>query len=144
MSRTGRAVASEKSPETGIPRSIDAREILHPLIAGLAIPEVERGRQYFVDAIFKAFRQVEIVVRQRSGLEGYYGVQLMRAAFSKGGPLFDSRVDLPEAEALGHLYAGAIGRFKNPPSHREVEPSDIQAVFQLLGFASYLLTHLEH
>ncbi len=103
---------------------------------------MERGRDYFADAIFKAFRKVEIVVRERSGLKGY-GVPLMRDAFSKGGPLYDAGVDLNEADALGHLYAGAIGRFKNRGSHNEVEESDVRFTFQLLAFASYLLTQIE-
>lgn|GEM_PF-5788820 len=133
LSRTGRAIADEKSPETGIPRSIDAREILHPLIAGLAIPEVERGRQYFVDAIFKAFRQVEITVRDRSGLE-LYGVPLMRAAFGKGGPLFESQIDLSEAEALGHLL-WCWTESKRAPDHLECQAVDkgFHLVHNLLG-----------
>lgn len=142
LSRTGRNVSDEKDFETGVPRSIDAREVLHPLIAAVALPELERGRAYFADAIFKAFRQVEIIVRKQSCLTGY-GVPLMREAFRVGGPLHVPTVDPSEADALAHLFAGAIGRFKNPASHREVEESDIRVAFQLLAFASYLISQLE-
>jgi uncharacterized protein (TIGR02391 family) len=142
LSRTGRTVKGETAGFPGIPRSLDAREILHPTIAAIALADIERGRQYFAEAIFKAFRKVEIMVRERSGINSY-GVPLMREAFKKGAALYDSGVDVSEAEALAHLYAGAIGRFKNPGSHREVEESDVRLTFQLLSFASYLLSQIE-
>jgi uncharacterized protein (TIGR02391 family) len=142
LSRTGRSVKAESATEGGLPRQFDAREVLHPLIASVALPELERGREYYADAVFKAYKQVEIVVRKRSKLDDI-GVSLMRAAFKKGGPLAESGVNPAEAEALSHLYTGAIGRFKNPGSHRDVEESDVRVAFQLLAFASYLITQLE-
>ena len=116
--------------------------MLHPLIASVALPELERGRDYYAEAIFKAYRQVEIVVRKQSGLTGF-GAPLMREAFGKGGVLAEKGVDPAEISALSHLYAGAIGRFKNPGSHREVEENDVRVAFQLLAFASYLITQVE-
>jgi uncharacterized protein (TIGR02391 family) len=142
LSRSGREVKQETAAHNALPRSFDAREVLHPTIAAIAIPEMERGREYFAEAIFKAFRKVEIIVRQRSGLDGY-GVPLIRDAFGKGGPLREAGVDPNEAESLSHLYAGAIGRFKNRGSHHEVEESDVRVTLQLLGFASYLLEQVE-
>jgi len=142
LSRTGKAVKAESANDAGLPRQFDAREVLHPLIASVALPELERGSDYYADAIFKAYKQVEIVVRKHSGLTGL-GAPLMRAAFGKDGPLAESNLETSEIESLAHLYAGAIGRFKNPGSHRDVEESDVRVAFQLLSFASYLITQIE-
>jgi len=46
------------------------------------------------------------------------GVQLMRAAFDETPAPSDPNEPDPERGALAHVFAGAIGFFKNPPSHR--------------------------
>jgi uncharacterized protein (TIGR02391 family) len=72
-------------------------------------------------AVLEAYRQVEIKVRD----EGKYapediGVTLMRKAFdSDNGPLCDPSLPKGEREAMAHLFAGAIGLFKNAASHRQ-------------------------
>lgn len=68
------------------------------------------------------------------------GVSLMRKAFdAESGPLSDESEPTSEREALSHLFAGAIGRFKNPSSHRHVEIDDAGEAFEMLAFASHLL-----
>jgi uncharacterized protein (TIGR02391 family) len=74
-------------------------------------------------AIFKAFKAVEVAVKSGSPTldPKHYGVDLMRAAFNPTtGPLTDPQEPVAEREALLNLFAGAMGRFKNPPSHRHV------------------------
>lgn len=59
-------------------------------------------------------REVEIGVRDLSGLRGY-GVPLMQQALSeKGGPLTDPDADRGEQVAIMNLFAGAIGTLRNP------------------------------
>ena len=49
----------------------------------------------------------------------------MRKAFDKvQGPLTDPAMDEAEREMRAHLFAGAIGAFKNPHSHRNVALED--------------------
>ncbi len=48
----------------------------------------------------------------------------MTFAFKDGGPLSDTSLDPGERVAMMGLFQGAIGVFKNPPSHRPVEYSD--------------------
>ena len=49
----------------------------------------------------------------------------MRASFKpEGGALADPSQERGEQEATSALFAGAIGVFKNPSSHREVEYDD--------------------
>jgi Protein of unknown function (Hypoth_ymh) len=53
------------------------------------------------------------------------GVQLMRKAFDKNaGQLTDLTQPEPERDALAHLFAGAIGSYKNAHSHRTVALTD--------------------
>ena len=45
--------------------------------------------------------------------------------------------------AIRSLFAGAIGAFKNPGSHRTVDESDPKQVMRLLIFASALLEMID-
>jgi hypothetical protein len=142
LSRTGLRVAKEGLAAVAFTR-IETREMMHPIVAAEALPEMDRGPRHFPDAVFKAFKEVEIAVRARSRLDKLYGVGLMREAFKVGGPLSDPSLDAPDAEAMAHLFAGATTRFKNAGSHRKVEPEDVRVTLQLLALASYLLTYLD-
>src|SRR5215203_5413259 len=77
-------------------------------------------------AVFEAMKAVEVAVREAAALpDGLLGVKLMRAAFAvEGGPLTDIRVDGGERVARMELFAGAIGSYKNPHSHCNVELDD--------------------
>jgi hypothetical protein len=68
------------------------------------------------------------------------GTTLMRRAFHpESGPLTDMSLVVSEREAEMHLFSGAIGHGKNPPSHRDVEPAPQEAA-RLIVFASHLLS----
>lgn len=92
-------------------------------------------------AIFRAFKEVEVRVRKASKLlPEDIGVQLMRKAFDpKSGMLTDTTVPVAERENLAHLFAGAIGVFKNPSSHREVKIYDPVVAAEAIMFADMLL-----
>jgi uncharacterized protein (TIGR02391 family) len=95
-------------------------------------------------AVFKAFRELEVRVRDAGGFsEEVLGVPLMRTAFDvKSGPLTDqSRIE-GERVATQHLFAGAIGIFKNPSSHRSVSFSPKEAA-AIIRFADYLLSWVD-
>ena len=64
----------------------------------------------------------------------------MRKAFDKtDGPLSDPTQPEGEREALGHLFAGAIGSYKNPHSHRTVSLTDAREAQEMVLLASHLL-----
>jgi hypothetical protein len=53
------------------------------------------------------------------------GVKLIREAFKpRSGPLTDPAADGGEQVARTELFAGAIGCYKNPHSHRDVDLDD--------------------
>ena len=91
-------------------------------------------------AVFEAFKQVEIAVREAGGYKATdYGTDLMRKAFHiDNGNLTDQNRQRAEKQACSDLFAGAIGYCKNPGSHREVEITAEETV-ELITLASYLL-----
>ena len=117
--------------------------LFHRLIIKKAYPAFRR--EEFDTSVFHAFKAVEVRVRQLSSLPAdLVGIQLMRKAFDiDNGPLSDQQVPRAEREALSHLFSGAIGCYKNPHSHRDVELSFNEA-FGMLLVASHLLQVLDH
>lgn len=116
-----------------------SRDLLHPAIVEQVWPMLARGE--YASAVFHSFRAVEEAVRKAGGFpETEIGVPLMRKAFDpKGGPL--TRLTDPEAEreSLAHMFAGAIGSYKNPHSHRTVALTDPGEAQEMVVHASHLL-----
>ena len=115
------------------------RAQLHPAIAGPVSATFARGD--YDTAVFQAFKEIEVAVRSAGGFTNDdFGVDLMREAFNKDtGPLRDKEAIVSERLAVGHLFAGAIGLFKNPASHRYVGLNDPHEVVELIMLASLLL-----
>jgi len=92
-------------------------------------------------AAFQAMKAVEIAVRSASRLsDELVGVSLMRAAFKpKTGPLTDLSTEAGEQQARMDLFAGALGSFKNPHSHRDVGLNDPAEAIEIVLLANHLL-----
>jgi uncharacterized protein (TIGR02391 family) len=121
-------------------RSVDfPKALIHPAIAEEVW--VDLARDDLETAVFKSFRAVEIAVRDAGKFSDVdVGTQLMRKAFDKSnGPLTDMRQPEAEREALAHLFAGAIGSYKNPHSHRTVTIRDRAEAQEMVVLASHLL-----
>lgn len=113
------------------------RILLHPIIAEQAWPLFISGR--FDVAVFAAFKALEVAVSEASGCSGT-GTALMRAAFDKdNGPLTDHTLDKGERDAVGHLFAGAFGTFRNPVGHRDVSYASVAEPAEQLMIASHLM-----
>ncbi len=93
------------------------------------------------EAVFAAFKAVEIAVRKAGGFKDTdLGVNLMRDAFRpSSGPLADKSVPVSEQDALMQLFAGAIGSYKNPHSHRTVNLTDPREAKEQIILATHLL-----
>ncbi|MEU6449967.1 TIGR02391 family protein [Streptomyces sp. NPDC046979] len=91
-------------------------------------------------ACFAAMKAVEIDVRAAASLDSsVLGVDLMRQALKPGGPLADQGAHGGEVVALMELFAGAIGAFKNPSSHRTVHFDDPVEAAEVVQLADLLL-----
>jgi uncharacterized protein (TIGR02391 family) len=119
------------------------REALHPKIAQPVWQAYMRGE--FDVAVFLATKAVEVAVREATGLpDDLVGVKLMRTAFHpQNGALTDPQAEAGERTAMEHLFAGAMGVFKNPQSHRDVDLNDPQAALEIVLFANHLLRIVE-
>lgn len=115
------------------------KEALHPRISDVVWHAFIRG-EYDV-AVFQAMKAVEVAVREGAGMpDALLGVRLMRAAFApKNGPLTDGAADEGEQVARMELFAGAIGSYKNPHSHRDVDVDDPAEAIEIIMLANHLL-----
>jgi len=147
ISRRGRQITSRESFESYRKAVLLPRAQIHSLIASKVYPAFLRGE--YDTAVFQAFREVEITVRAAGGYGAdEYGIELMRKAFrpasksnqpsASAGPLTDTQLPSSEQEAMANLFAGAIGLYKNPQSHRQV-PTKPEDAAEVVLFASQLL-----
>jgi uncharacterized protein (TIGR02391 family) len=91
-------------------------------------------------AIFRAFKEVEVRVRDKGSLPNSdFGVDLMRKAFGNTGPLADSTASKGEQDAVRELFSGTLATFKNPSSHRKVTYTDPKEVIDVIRIANQLL-----
>jgi len=143
ITKRGKELAAQNDIYKYINSSRISAESLDPVLASKVYPLFIRGD--YDTAVFQAFKEVEIRVRARALLsEEDYGVSLMRKAFdADNGPLTDMSRVRTEREATSHLFAGSIGLFKNPSSHREVDWEDPKECAQLVYLANQLIRIVE-
>jgi uncharacterized protein (TIGR02391 family) len=67
----------------------------------------------------------------------------MKSAFGEGGPLSDPQLERGEQQAKMALYWGAIGMFKNPSSHGQVDFDDPTLASEVILLADLLLRLLD-
>ena len=142
LSRRGKRIRTSQDLAIFRRANILPKEFLHPIIASKVSNNFLQGD--YDTAVFQAFKEVEVAARTASHLsEAEIGVQLMRKAFHpEDGPLTGTS-DLPaERQALSDLFAGAIGSYKNPSSHRHVSIGPHEAA-EMIILASHLLGILD-
>lgn len=96
-------------------------------------------------AVFEAMRRIEVRLRDLSGAgNDEIGTKLARQALDpKSGPLADPRLEFAERDAISHLFAGALGAFKNPTSHRIVDFDDPALAADVVLLADLLMRMLD-
>jgi len=140
LSRKGEE-AAEQQDFTRLKEITDfPKSLIHPSIA-------DKVWRAFVgnnldEAVFASFKAVEIAVRKAGGFKDTdLGVNLMRDAFRPStGPLADTTKPTSEQDALMQLFAGAIGSYKNPHSHRTVNLTDPREAKEQVMLATHLLS----
>ncbi len=143
ITQRGKAILESQDFETYKKGHLLPSEGLDPIL-------VRKVKQAFIrgdydTAIFQAFKEVEVRVRKKAGLsDSDIGVSLMRTAFNpKDGVLTDKSVSTGEQVARMELFAGAIGTYKNPSSHREVNLTDPKEAADIIHTANQLLRIVE-
>jgi uncharacterized protein (TIGR02391 family) len=139
----GRAVAEGKDLAQVRAAMDFPKTLLHPSIREKVWAALARGD--LDEAVFAAFKAVEEAVRKSGGFAATdIGIALMRKAFDKNtGSLTELSHPEPEREALAHLFAGAIGSYKNPHSHRTVNLTDLAEAQEQVMLATHLLRIVE-
>ncbi len=149
LTEEGRVVAAGKDMAL-VRAALDfPKTLLHPSIREKVWSALLRND--LDEAVFAAFKAVEIAVREA----GEYSVtdlgsDLMRKAFDPSdqppadrGRLSNLNQPKGEREALSHLFAGAIGSYKNPHSHRTVNLTDPAEAQEQVMLATHLLRIVE-
>ena len=109
-------------------------------------------RDKYDTAVFEAMKAVEVAVREAiEAPTTLLGVNLMREAFrpapkpetppdaKPAGRLTDVTADPGEQVARMELFAGSIGSYKNPQSHRRVALDDPDEAAEIIMLANHLL-----
>lgn len=139
FSRRGRELRNRERFDSYQKAAAFPKSLLHESIADRVWISLARGE--LDAAVFFAFRTVEEQVREAGGYAATdVGVPLMRQAFDpNNGPLTDQTQLEAERQALAHLFAGAIGSYKNPHSHRTITINDHGEAQEMVLLASHLL-----
>lgn len=116
VSRRGRQLAQD--PQRALSARLLPKDTLHQAIREDVWGLFHRGK--YDAAVFEAMKAVEIAVREAANLKPTdVDVDLMRKAFNpQGGFLAHQSAPAGEREARSALFAGAMGSYKNPQSHR--------------------------
>ncbi|HUV45020.1 MAG TPA: TIGR02391 family protein [Dehalococcoidales bacterium] len=143
MTRRGAKLAEESDIAGYVRSNLIPKQSLDPVLADKVWPLFIRGD--YDTAVFQAFKEVEIRARTAAYLSPEsYGTSLMRDAFHpENGVLTDSSLPSAERQTTSDLFAVAIGLFKNPASHRDVDWNDPVECAELIYLANHLLRMVE-
>ena len=119
-------------------------EGLHPAVIAAASDLFTDG--HYSQAIFEAFKALEIRVRTQSGLD-LSGRDLMNRAFAASGPINiaaeQGQSGTDEQEGFRFIFMGVIQGIRNAKGHELVKQSDAQRTLEYLAIASVLFRRLD-
>jgi uncharacterized protein (TIGR02391 family) len=143
LSRRAQQLAQEPNPRRVLSARRIPKDSLHPTIREDVWSLYHRGK--YDTAVFEAMKAVEVAVREAAGLSAQdITTGLMRKAFAiDTGPLTDITAEPAERQARSDLFAGAIGSYKNPHSHRNVDLDDPDEAAEVITLANHLLRIVE-
>jgi uncharacterized protein (TIGR02391 family) len=138
ITRRGRKLENAAALEAYRKSNLLPKELLHPVMVDKVWPLFLRG--VYDTAVFQAFKEVEVAVREIGGYtDKDRDVELMEKAFHpETGKLRDTNQTEDEKQAALALFTGAMGLYKNPPSHRNINFTPEKAAEAII-FANHLL-----
>ena len=119
---------------------------LHPRIVEVARPLFADG--HYAQAIFEAFKAVNNMVKDKSGLVSLDGKQLMAAAFAESQPVLKvselrDRSERDEQEGFKFLFMGSTLGIRNPKAHTTTVQTDPLRTLEYLALASLLAKRVD-
>ena len=138
ITRRGRKLKNRTAVAAYRKANLLPKELLHPMMVDKVWPLFSRGA--YDTAVFQAFKEVEVAVRDAGEYpEEDCDAELMKKAFdSKTGKLTETSLTEGEKHATSALFAGAMGLYKDPSCHRNVNFTAEKAA-EMIIFASHLL-----
>jgi uncharacterized protein (TIGR02391 family) len=138
LSRRAKRFASEQEFAQYSVARLLSKDALHPKMADKVWMAFMRGE--FDVAVFQAMKVVEVSVREAGGYpDSLLGTKLMQEAFRDNGLLTDMTAEPGERQGRMQLFIGAIGSYKNPHSHRDVNLNDPTEAVEIIFLANHLL-----
>ena len=104
--------------------------------------------RHYAQAIFEAYKRIEIEVRRVSGLSDKSGKDRMAQAFGGQKPKIrlnpmDTWTDRNEQEGFKFIFMGIVLGIRNPKAHDPIEQNDPYKTLEYLGLASLLLKRID-
>lgn len=120
-------------------------ENLHPEVLNACNALFADG--HYAEAIFAAFKAIEVRVRAMTG-STEIGESLMAQAFNETAPRVDVKHEVgasgaSEQRGFKFLFMGAMAGIRNPKGHEFVTQTDPQRTLEYLAFASLLMRRLD-
>jgi uncharacterized protein (TIGR02391 family) len=139
LSRKGRRLGRDAKARRAFSGHRLAKEALHSSIREEVWALYQREK--YETAVFEAMKAVEVAVRNAAALQAAdIGAPLMRKAFDPNKGKLSNMTSVPaERQAVADLFAGAIGAYKNPHSHRNVALNDPDEAAEIILLANHLL-----
>ena len=103
---------------------------------------------HYSEAIFNAFKRIEILVKRKSGIINLTGHPLMQKVFSVTTSLLKfnnllTHTDKDEQLGMMELFSGAMLGIRNPKAHEDIIQKDSIKTLEYLAFASLLCKRLD-
>ena len=114
---------------------------------------VKASRQLFIDgyfaqAIFEAFKMLEVFVKEKSREQSLNGLRLMARVFDEKKPILklndlSSQSEIDEQAGFKFLYMGAMRGIRNPKAHEYIVQDNPFRTLKYLAIASLLVERVE-
>jgi uncharacterized protein (TIGR02391 family) len=103
---------------------------------------------HYAQAIFEAFKCIEVMVKEKSGICNQDGQTLMARVFDEARPILrinplQKTSDRNEQIGFKFIFMGAMTGIRNPKAHDIVEQKDPQRTLEYLQLASLLAKRVD-
>lgn len=103
---------------------------------------------HYREAIFASFKEIAIIVKDRSGRTDLDGQDLMAQVFSEKNPVIalnslKNQSDIDEQKGFRLIYMGAMIGIRNPEAHERMPQPDAISALKYLSLASLLAERAE-